>query len=69
MFHGVVMMWRRAGFALAVPKIAVLLLSVAQDGEENLLRIGQAEVPGDLAAGLPPARRPSAGPARTSSWD
>ena len=48
------MTWRRFGLALAVPKMAALLLSVAQLVNRICLRIGQTEMPGDLPCGPAP---------------
>ena len=36
--------------------------------KEDLLRLADAEVPGDLLRGRGPSPRPCAGPARTSNW-
>ena len=65
----VVMMWRRFGLALAVPKIAVLLLSVAQAVKRICCGSASPKCRAISCAGLRHRLRPPAGPARTSNWD
>ena len=64
----VVMMWRRLGLALAVPKIAVLLLSVAQEVKRICCGSASPKCRAISCRACVDGLRPRAGPARTSSW-